>query len=292
MRIASFRTAGVTRVGLVTDRGLVDVSARTGVGSVRALLQRDPGLQALRALPVGAVDFRHDEVQWEPVIPDPGKILCVGINYLTHVRETGREVPKYPMLFTRFSDSQVGHGGALLRPRASERLDYEGELAVVIGRTARAVPAAAAWDFVAGYSAYNDGSVRDFQRHTTQFIPGKNFPCTGGFGPWLVTPDEFGSPADAVLTTRVNGQERQRAPVSDLIFDVPSLIAYCSSFTTLHPGDVLVTGTPGGVGFLREPPEYLRPGDLVEVDITGIGTLRNGVADEALDGFRSIANVL
>ena len=185
------------------------------------------------------------------------------------------------MIFARYPDSQVGHGQPMLRPRESVQLDFEGELAVVIGKVARRVPAARALDYVAGYSCYNDGSIRDWQRHTSQFTPGKTFPGTGGFGPWLVTTDEIPDPAKLTYETRLNGQVMQKAPLSDLVFDVPALVAYCSIFTTLNPGDVIVTGTTGGVGAFRKPPLWMKPGDVVEVEISGIGTLRNTIADEA-----------
>jgi 2-keto-4-pentenoate hydratase/2-oxohepta-3-ene-1,7-dioic acid hydratase in catechol pathway len=207
-------------------------------------------------------------------------VLCIGINYATHVRETGREMPTYPMIFTRFADSQVAHLQPIIRPKASHKLDFEGELAVVIGKTARHVKAEDALEYVAGYACYNDGSVRDWQKHTIQFVPGKNFPCTGGFGPWLVTCDEIGDPQDLELTTRLNGQVMQHTRTSDMIFDVRHLIEYCSTFTELAPGDVIVSGTTGGVGAFREPPVWMKPGDTVEVEISGIGILRNSIADE------------
>jgi 2-keto-4-pentenoate hydratase/2-oxohepta-3-ene-1,7-dioic acid hydratase in catechol pathway len=205
----------------------------------------------------------------------------VGINYLEHIHEMGREKPDYPTLFTRFPDTLVGHGEDIVRPRVSTQFDYEGELAIVIGRPARYVTAARALDHVAGYTCFLDGSVRDWQRHTTQFTPGKNFPATGGCGPWLVTSDEIPDPAALRLTTRVNGEVLQQAPVSDLCFGVPRIIEYCSSFSTLHPGDIIATGTPSGVGFARTPPRWLKPGDSVEVEISGIGILRHQVVDEA-----------
>lgn len=192
----------------------------------------------------------------------------------------GREKPDYPTLFTRFPDSLVGHGEALVRPRLSTEYDYEGELAIVIGKPARYVAAAQALDYVAGYTCFLDGSVRDWQRHTTQFIPGKNFPATGGCGPWLVTTDEIPDPARLQLKTRVNGEVLQAAPVSDLCFDVRRIIEYCSSFCQLNPGDIIATGTPSGVGVARKPPRWLTPGDLVEVDISGIGILRHRVISE------------
>ena len=231
------------------------------------------GISTMPAIPLAEVIF-------QPVIPNPSKILCIGINYASHMKETGRELPKYPMVFTRFADSQVAHGASIIRPLVSQKLDFEGELAVVIGRHANRVSAASALEYVAGYSCYNDGSIRDWQKHTLQFTPGKNFPATGGFGPWLVTADEIADPSALHLTTRLNDHIMQDAETSDMIFSVPALIEYCSAFTALAPGDVIVTGTTGGVGAFREPPLWLKAGDTVEVEISGIGILRNSVADE------------
>jgi 2-keto-4-pentenoate hydratase/2-oxohepta-3-ene-1,7-dioic acid hydratase in catechol pathway len=182
------------------------------------------------------------------------------------------------VLFVRFGDSIVGHERPILKPRESEQLDYEGELAVVIGRRARRVGRDRALDYVAGYSCFNDGSVRDYQRHSQQFTPGKNFHASGSFGPWLVTTDEIADPRKLTLTTRLNGAVMQHESVGELCFDVPQLIEYCSTWAQLEPGDVIVTGTPGGVGAGRKPPVWMKPGDTVEVEITGIGTLRNPVA--------------
>ena len=215
-----------------------------------------------------------------PPVPDPDKIICIGLNYLTHIQEGGRDVPNKPTIFTRWANTQVGHMQPLIRPKQSETLDFEGEMAIVIGRRARHTSKADAMAVVAGYSCYNDGSVREWQRHTSQFTPGKNFPGTGGFGPWIVTPGEAGDITKATLLTRVNGEEVQRATLDDLVFDVPALIEYCAAFTTLEPGDVIITGTTGGVGAYRNPPLWLKPGDDVEVELTGIGTLRNPVAQE------------
>jgi 2-keto-4-pentenoate hydratase/2-oxohepta-3-ene-1,7-dioic acid hydratase in catechol pathway len=215
-----------------------------------------------------------------PVVPAPARILCVGVNYLKHIEEMGRERPAYPTLFTRFPDTLVGHGAAVVRPRLSTRYDYEGELALVIGKAARYVSATEALDYVAGYTCFLDGSVRDWQQHTSQFLPGKNFPATGACGPWLVTPDEIPDPGALRLETRVNGTVLQAAPTSDLCFDVRRIIEYCSGFCRLNPGDLIATGTPSGVGFARQPPRWLVPGDVVEVEISGIGILRNTVVDE------------
>lgn len=233
--------------------------------------------QALSAAPLRSVAG----LRFAPPIPNPSRIICVGINYLEHIHEMGREKPDYPTLFTRFPDTLVGHGEPIVRPRISTQFDYEGELAIVIGKPARYVSAASALDHVAGYTCLLDGSIRDWQRHTTQFTPGKNFPATGGCGPWLATADEIPDPAALRLTTRVNGEVLQQAPVSDLCFGVPRIIEYCSSFCALNPGDIIATGTPSGVGFARTPPRWLKPGDTVEVEVSGIGILRHQVVDEA-----------
>ena len=183
-------------------------------------------------------------------------------------------------LFARFPDSQQGHGEPLLKPRESDKFDYEGELAVIIGREGRRIPKEQAYDFIAGYSCYNDGSIRDWQRHSSQWIAGKNFVATGGFGPWMTTPDEVGDITQQTLVTRLNGREMQNSGIDLLIFDIPTLISYISTFTLLRPGDVVVTGTPGGVGFARKPPVYMKSGDICEVEISGVGTLRNPIALE------------
>ncbi|WP_321911955.1 fumarylacetoacetate hydrolase family protein [Burkholderia cepacia] len=282
MKLVSFRHLGKESFGVANDRGVLDMGPYSSdVGAtLREALARN-SLAAIESIAEGTHSLlRWDEIELLPVIPDPQKILCVGINYLTHVQETGREVPTKPMFFTRFADSQTAHGGPIVRPIASEKLDFEGELAVVIGRAARHVKAANAFEYVAGYACYNDGSVRDWQKHTIQFTPGKNFPSTGGFGPWLVTSDEVGDPSALSLVTRLNGEVVQQATTDDLIFDVPALIEYCSTFTELRPGDVIITGTTGGVGAFRQPPLWMKAGDIVEVEISKIGVLRNVVIDE------------
>jgi len=212
----------------------------------------------------------------------PGKIVCVGLNYAAHSRESGHEPPAYPTLFARFASSLVGHETPLVRPRVSSELDYEGELAVVIGRGGRHIPRQAALDHVAGYSLFNDASVRDYQRKTPQWTVGKNFDGTGAFGPCLVTPDELPPGCKGLrLQTRLNGRVMQEASTADMLFDVESLIAAISEVMTLEPGDVLVTGTPEGVGHARKPPVFMAPGDVCEVEVEGLGVLRNTVAAEA-----------
>jgi 2-keto-4-pentenoate hydratase/2-oxohepta-3-ene-1,7-dioic acid hydratase in catechol pathway len=212
----------------------------------------------------------------------PAKILCVGVNYRPHIEEMGREVPDYPVVFTRFASSLVGPDEPVIRPWVSEQFDFEGELAIVIGKAARHVSRDDALGYVAGYCCFLDGSVRDWQRHTGQFTPGKNFDRSGAIGP-MVAAANIPDPAALELTTRVNGERMQQGRVADLVFDIPMLIAYCSTFTELQPGDVIATGTPGGVGAARTPPVWLKDGDLVEVDIPGIGVLRNPVQDESGD---------
>jgi 2-keto-4-pentenoate hydratase/2-oxohepta-3-ene-1,7-dioic acid hydratase in catechol pathway len=218
-------------------------------------------------------DLDLDGVELLPVIPNPGKILCVGHNYEAHRVETGRARAEHPSIFTRFADTLLGANDPVIMPSTSEMLDYEGELAVVIGKGGRSIAEAEAMRHVAGFSCFNDVSVRDWQWHTSQFTPGKNFPATAPFGPWLVTPDEIADLANTTLTTRLNGEQVQHASVRDMIFSIPRVIAYVSAFTPLAPGDVIATGTPGGVGAKREPPRWMKVGDVVEVEISGVGRL-------------------
>jgi len=280
MRVVSFERKGRLGFGVVVGEGVVDASARLDgkPAGLRQALAQGALPAELTRFGNAAADFGLDEIAFAPVIPDAGaKVLCVGINYMPHIKEMGRERPERPVLFVRFGDSIVGHGQPLKKPRESEQLDYEGELAVVIGKRARRVSRERALDYVAGYSCFNDGSVRDYQRHSPQFTPGKNFHASGAFGPWLVTADEIPDPRSLTLTTRLNGTVMQHESVGELCFDVPQLIEYCSTFAQLEPGDVIVTGTPGGVGAGRKPPVWMKPGDTVEVEISGIGTLRNPV---------------
>jgi len=229
--------------------------------------------------------LKLDEVEFLPVIPNADKIICAGLNYEAHRIEMGREKEKYVTLFARFPDTIVGHNQPLIRPAASGRYDFEGEIAIVIGRPARNVTREAALDCVAGYTCFMDGSVRDYQYHTGQYMPGKNFLLSGAMGPWLVTADSVGDPRKMALTTRVNGKVMQEGVLGDLTFPVAEIIEYVSRWTKLMPGDVISTGTPGGVGNARKPPVYLRAGDVVEVQVSGVGTLRNAVRDEPAGGI-------
>ena len=279
MRVASFEVADRQSYGIVDGDRLRESSPalRAKYRDLRAVIAA--GAMAQIADDTGEA-FAFSDVKFLPVIPNPDKILCVGVNYLPHIEEMGREAPEHPVVFVRFPGSVVGHGQPLLRPRISEQFDFEGELAVVIGKAARAVNRSVAGDCIAGYSGFMDGSVRDWQRHTPQFTAGKNFEQSGAFGPWLLTPDELPDISELELATRVSGELMQSARISDLLFDIPSLIEYCSSFTRLLPGDVIATGTPGGVGAARKPPRWLRAGDTVEIDLGPLGTLANPVIDE------------
>ena len=282
MRFASYRIEGQAAYGLVHEGSILEPpdEFRARFPDLRNVLQAGALAEARQAAQNG-VQHSFDAVAFEPVIPHPGKILCVGANYLTHMKEMGRVVPEYPWLFVRFADSQVGHGQPMIRPAASDKYDFEGELAVIIGREARHIAKENALDYVAGYSCFNDGTLRDFQEHGSQFTPGKNFYHSGSFGPWLVTADEIPDPTRLTLKTRLNGQTMQTALISDLRFGIGELIEYCSTFSRLRPGDVISTGTTGGVGFARKPPVWMEPGDVIEVEISGIGVLRNAIVDEA-----------
>jgi len=281
MRLASFRTAQGASYGAVTSQGIVDLGRRLGnrYSDLRALLERN-GLEEARKAAGSSADYKESELTWLPLIPNPGKIVCVGLNYEEHRQETGRDKTEQPALFLRLAESQVGHKQPILRPRESKNLDYEAEIAVVIGRAGRRISQKDSWNHIAGYSCYNDGSVRDWQRHTIQWTAGKNFASTGGFGPWMVTADEIPAGTLLTLSCRLNGERMQHATTEQMILRIPKLIEYISSFTTLAPGDVIVTGTPGGVGARRNPPVWMKPGDKVEIEIDKVGVLVNSIADD------------
>lgn len=276
MRYVSFRRPdGTASFGRLNGETIVEL-ANDAVPSLKAALTDG----SLATLADGAT-FAVADVVPLPVIPDPAKILCVGLNYAEHVKETGREQKAHPAIFVRYADSLVADGQPMVKPTVTERFDYEGELAVVIGKPCHKIAAADAMAYVAGYSAFNDGSARDWQRHNIQFTPGKTFPGTGGFGPALVTADEIDDLGALRVQTRLNGELVQDQPVGDMIWDIPTVIEYISAFTPLAPGDVIATGTPGGVGDKRTPPLYTNAGDKVEVSIGTIGTLTNRIIDEA-----------
>ncbi len=281
MKVLTFQHGGKTSYGVVADGGVVDVGAELGARypSLLAVLKAG-ALDEVRAAAEGkSASASLDDITFLPVLPDTPKIVMVGLNYMSHVTETGRTKSDYPVLFSRYADCQVGHGQPMIKPRHSDELDFEGELAVIIGTEGRDIPAGKALGHIAGYSCYNDGSVRDYQRHTHQFLPGKNFPATGAFGPWMVTADEIPDPTKLTLTTRLNGEEMQHATTDLMIFTIPELINYISQWSVLYPGDVIVTGTPGGVGFKRNPPLFMKQGDVIEVDISDVGVLRNPIVN-------------
>jgi len=282
MKLCSYRVGGGDRYGAMTDAGIVDLSGRIG-GRYPSLvtLLRDQALDAARAAADGArADLTPAEVEFLPLTAEPVSIFCVGVNYKDHRQETGREGEKYPSAFAKLRQSLVGHNEPLVRPAASQAFDFEVEYGVVIGRAARNVSEADALDHVAGYTIINDGTVRDYQYERGVF-QGKNFWHTGAVGPCMVTRDAAPAWADTTVETRLNGQVMQHSTVDMLIMDVPALVAYFSRQTMLHPGDMIATGTPGGVGHRRKPPVYLKPGDMLEMEITGIGVLRNPVIDES-----------
>ena len=280
MKLISYRDSKGESYGVATNGGVVNVGRTLNYPDLRALLDAE-ALQEVRDYVDGrATECVLDDITLLPPVQNPEKIIMVGLNYATHVAEGGRDTPQYPMLFPRYANTQVGHGQAMIRPKASEKLDFEGELAFVVGKAGRHVAKENAYDYVAGYACYNDGSIRAWQRHTGQFMPGKNFIGTGAFGPWLVTTDEIPDPEVMSLVTRLNGEEMQRATIDALIFGVPDLMEYITTFTELVPGDVVVTGTTGGVGAYRTPPVWMKEGDTVEVVISGIGILRNPIANE------------
>ncbi|SIQ42993.1 2-keto-4-pentenoate hydratase/2-oxohepta-3-ene-1,7-dioic acid hydratase (catechol pathway) [Rhizobium sp. RU35A] len=280
MRLSTVTLAGRPTWGVVEGDTFHDTGAVLAARYPDLKSAVTAGLEGVAEAVASAATTPISEVTWLPVIPNPDKIICVGLNYEMHRKETGRAEVEHPTIFGRYANSQTGHLAPIVRPKVSTHLDFEGELAVIIGKPGRYISRADAMDHVAGYACYNDGSIRDFQYHTHQFTPGKNFPDTGAFGPWMMTPDELGPLPELRLQTRLNGVVVQDATFAQMIFDIARQIEYCSSFTRLEAGDVIVSGTPGGVGAKRNPPLWMKPGDVVEVEIDRLGTLRNMVVEE------------
>lgn len=280
MKLCSFTHEGRASYGLVTEAGIVDLGKRFDAPSLRDFLAQGLVAEAAKLADAPA-DYAFDAVTHDPVIPNPDKIICVGLNYHAHIEETGREETPNPVLFARYAGSQIGHDQPLVKPLESDLFDYEGEVAVIIGKEGRRISEADALDYVAGYACYNDGSVRDWQKHTHQFMPGKTFAGTGGFGPWMVTADEIPDPTVMRLQTRLNGEVMQDTTLDMLVCSIPRLIAYCSTILPLLPGDVIVSGTPGGVGARRNPPVFMKDGDVCEIEVSGVGILRNPVVAES-----------
>ena len=278
MKLLSFFADGKEFFGAVSGDGVVTLNKRIRQPNLAAALVAGKMEAMRKAAQEAKPDRRLADVKFLPAIPQPGKILCAGINYRSHAAETGRELPMQPSMFARFTDTLVGHDGEMIRPTVSDNFDFEGELALVIGKGGRHIKAVDALDHVAGYTCFVDGSVRDYQKFSV--TSGKNFPDTGPLGPWIVTTDEIPDPSKLTLTTRLNGTQVQHSPTDLLIYSIPQIIAFCSDFTVLSPGDVIATGTPEGVGHSRKPPLWMKAGDVLEVEISSIGTLRAYIVDE------------
>ena len=278
MKLLSFAADGKDYFGAISGDGIVTLNDKVGQPNLRASLAAGAMDAMRKAAKESKPDRKLADVRFLPVIPNPNKILCAGVNYRSHAAEVGRELPKQPSMFVRFTDTLIGHGGEMIRPTVSDNFDFEGELTLVIGKGGRHIKVERALDHVAGYTCFVDGSVRDYQKFSV--TSGKNFPGTGPLGPWLVTTDEIPDPGKLTLTTRLNGAQVQHSPTSQLIYSIPQIIAFCSDFTALSPGDVIATGTPEGVGHGRKPPLWMKAGDTLEVEISGIGTLRTRIVDE------------
>ena len=279
MRICSYILAdGTHSYGIAQDNTVLDVDAdwRATYPNLRAAIAAE-ALEGVAEATQSSAPVAMSDVTLLSPVPNPDKIICIGLNYMTHIKETGRDKPAKPSIFTRYPSSVVGHEQPLIRPEASDWFDYEGELAVIIGKPGRNIAPQDAMSHVGGYSCFNDGSIRDYQRHTSQFWAGKNFDDSGSMGPWLVTADELIAPDAQTMETRLNGEVVQSTSIADLAFNISELIAYLSIVTKLLPGDVIATGTPSGVGFFRDPKLFMKPGDRVEVEISGIGTLTNPI---------------
>lgn len=284
-RLATFAVGGSIKYGAVADGGIVDLAAQFGkeYPTLREAVAAGALMKLAEAAARRSPDHALDAITWLPPIPAPEKIICIGVNYPDRNAEykDGQDAPKYPSVFMRTPRSFVGHGTPLVRPRASAQLDYEGEVVLIVGKAGRHIAESAALDHIAAVTLCNEGTIRDWVRHAKfNVTQGKNFDATGSLGPWLVPYTDESQIADIRLTTRVNGEPRQNDRTSRLIFGFRYLINYISTFTTLVPGDIIITGTPTGAGARFDPPRYLKPGDVVEVEADNIGLLRNGVIDE------------
>ncbi len=286
MRFLTFSHAERESWGVITDEGVIDLGNLLG-SNLLEVLQNDK-LDAMKKLANGLeVDYKAEDVEFLPPISNPGKIACVGVNYANRNAEykDGSEAPKYPSLFIRTPDSLTGHDKPLIRPPESHKLDYEGEIVIIIGKEGRRIAEEDAYDHIAGITIMNEGTLRDWVRHAKfNVTQGKNFVHSGSIGPWMVTADEFTPEQfeNMRVTTRVNGEVRQDDTTASMMFPFKYIISYFSKFFHLKPGDVIATGTPNGAGARFEPPRYLAPGDIVEIDVEGVGTLVNGIKDEDL----------
>lgn len=290
MKLVSYLLDGEPHYGVVKGSKVIDLTVRLPHRDIVEFIASDDNRAVWDLSAHESGDYAYDDLTLLPVIPNPGKILCIGLNYRDHVAEAdkklgGREIPAKPMVFARFAESLTGHRQPIRRPRVSHQLDWEAELVAVIGkRVPRYTPASRALQHVYGYSVMNEACLRDYQFHSRQLTPGKNFENTGAIGPWLVTADEIPDPQDLNIEMRLNGEVMQAANTVDMVFSVVQLIAYISEWLPLNPGDMIATGTMGGVGFARDPQIFMSPGDIAEISISGIGTLRNTVEDESVEG--------
>jgi 2-keto-4-pentenoate hydratase/2-oxohepta-3-ene-1,7-dioic acid hydratase in catechol pathway len=286
VKFLSYLQGGQEKWGVVVGTGVADLTFRTAYPTLAQFIG-SADFARREAICAGArAELPLDGITYLPVVPRPEKIVCAVRNYMDHHQEAlaaglKRELSEQPPIFLRVWRSQVAHGQPIVRPNVSESLDWEGELAVIIGKAGRNIPESAAFEHVAGYSIYNDASIREWQFHAKQIAAGKNFESTGAFGPWMVTADEIGPGEPLRIETRLNGERMQSGTTGDMIFSIPKLISYASCIFTLVPGDVIATGTPSGVGFSRNPPRFMKPGDIVEIDIERIGTLSNPVVQQS-----------
>jgi 2-keto-4-pentenoate hydratase/2-oxohepta-3-ene-1,7-dioic acid hydratase in catechol pathway len=284
MRIIAYRQNSIDNLGVVVDEknfiSLASAGPELPVTMMGLLNLEDWEAEVNVAISGKGTDLSINDVQLLPLIPDTPVIWCVGVNYKEHQDETGRGAQEEPMFFIRTNHGLIGPYDPIIRPNISNMLDFEGELAVIIGKAGRHITKESAHEHIAGYAIFNDATIRDWQRHTIQFCPGKNFEGTGPLGPWMMTPDEFGDPYAQSLTTRLNGDVVQHTSIADMDHEIDKQIEYLSTIHTLRPGDIISTGTPGGVGSRREPPLWMEPGDTVSVEITGLGIIENRIEQE------------
>ena len=283
MKFISFNHDNSEKFGIIENNLITDLTGKIGgASSLKELIKIKKIKEAKEYAKSNPGSIKPDEIKYSPLIPNPGKIICVGLNYSEHVKETNRTVEENPVIFHRFPESQTAHMQAIQRPTVSESLDFEGEMAVVMDEGGKHIKPEDALKHIVGYSCYNESTIREWQRHTRQFGMGKNFEKTGSFGPHMVLAEDIPDYKSLTIETRLNGEVMQNAKLSQLIFDIPILISYVSKAMAWRAGDVLVTGTPGGVGFKRNPPVFMKPGDNVEVEITDIGVLSNTIKDEII----------
>ena len=283
MKFISFLHNKEAKFGIINNNIITDLTDKiSGAKTLKDLIANKSIQEAINYATKNPGKISLEKIEYLPLIPNPGKIICVGLNYSEHVKETNRTVEENPVVFHRFPESQTAHKQPIQRPIASHSLDYEGEMAVIMGEGGKHIKPEEALKHIVGYSCYNESTIRDWQRHTRQFGMGKNFEKTGSFGPHMVLAEDIKDYKQLTLETRLNGEVMQNAKLSQLIFDIPILISYVSKAMAWRAGDILVTGTPGGVGFKRNPPIFMKPGDNVEVDITDIGVLSNTIKDEII----------